>query len=107
MNKFDILRKSREENKYQDEREEKIRLRSYAVAMIIGGMICIVFALVEEWVFNRSGDHLWAIIFGMLFSKYLIDAIKLKKATDVILSIMWGMQFIFRFLSYVTENVFG
>ena len=107
MNKFDILRKSREENKYQDEREKNIRLRSYAVATAIGGTICMVFKIVEEEVFNRSGDHLWVIYGGMMFSKYLIDAIKLKKVSDVIISIGWGLLFILSILSYVTDNVFG
>lgn len=107
MNKDDILKKSREENQNGDEREEKIRLRSYATSAAIGALICMVFVIVEGRVFDRSTTHIWIIYSGIMFSKHLIDAIKLKKKEDVLFSILWGVVFLIHSVLYVIDNVRG
>lgn len=107
MNKEDILQKSRKENKKGDEREEKIKLRSYAISAAIGALICMVFIILEENIFNRSATHIWIIYCGMMFSKHLIDAIKLKKKEDVLFSVLWGSVCLIHSVLYVMDNVGG
>ena len=107
MNKEDILKRSREENKNGDEREEKIKLRSYATSSAIGALICMVFILLEEFVFNRSTTHIWIIYSGIMFSKHLIDAYKLKKKEDVAFSIIYGAICLINCIIYVIDIVRG
>ncbi len=107
MNKDEILKKSREENQNGDEREEKIRLRSYATSTVIGALISMVFVILEGFVFDRSITHICIIYCGMMFSKHLIDAIKLKKKEDVLFSILWGVVFLIHSVLYVIDNVRG
>lgn len=105
MDKEDILTKSREDNQNGDEREEKIKLRSYAISAAIGALLCMIFVLVENVIFNRSTTLIWSIYCGMMFSKSLLDAIKLKKKSDIILSVLWGLCFVTNIIIYVLDNI--
>ena len=107
MNKDDILKKSRDENKNGDEREEKIKLRSYATSSAIGALICMVIVIVEGAIFDRSTTPIWIIYCGMMFSKNIIDAVILKKKADIGLSILWGLLCIFHVVIYILENIGG
>ncbi len=105
MNKEDILAKSRNENKNGDEREERIQLRSYAISQCIGGLICMLFVFVENWVFDRSAAMIWTIYSGMMFSKSILDAIKLKRRMDIALSIIWGLVLVLNAILYIMDNI--
>ena len=105
MNKEDILKMSREENQNGDEREAKIKLRSYAVSASIGALICMVFVLIESVVFDRSTAAIWTIYTGMLFSKSLLDAVKLKRKADIALTILWGICCVLNVAIYILDNI--
>ena len=107
MNKEDILKRSREENKEGDEREERIKLRSYATSAAIGALICLLFVILEGYIFDRSTTHIWIIYCGMMFSKHLIDAIKLKKKNDVLWAVLYGVICLIYVVLYVIDNVRG
>ena len=105
MNKDEILKMSREENQNGDEREEKIKLRTYATSAAIGALLCMIFVFIEEIVFDRNAILIWIIYFGMMFSKGILDAIKLKKKCDIVLSILWGLCFVINIVIYILDNV--
>ena len=105
MNKDDILKKSREENQNGDEREKEIKLRSYATSAAIGALLCMVFVFVENVIFDRSSTLIWIIYCGMMFSKSVLDAIKLKKKFDIVLSILWGLCFAINIVVYILDNI--
>lgn len=107
MIKDEILAKSRNENKNGDEREEKIRLRSYAISAVIGASLCMVFVLIENAIFDRNATMMWIIYFGMIFSKSLLDAIKLKTKSDILFSILWGICFLIDIVVYILDNIGG
>ena len=105
MNKDDILRMSREENQNGDEREEKIKLHSYSISATVGALICMVFILAEGLLFDRSTTVIWIVYCGMMFIKYLLDAIKLKKKLDIIFSVVWGLCGAVNLTSYIVVNI--
>ena len=105
MDRDDILKKSREENKNGDEMEQKIKLRSYAFGAAVGCLLCTVLVFIEDILFNRSAPLLWIIYSGMLFSKSILDAIALKKRLDIILSIFWGLGFLAHIAIYIYDNI--
>lgn len=105
MNKDEILKMSREENKSGDEREEKIKLRSYAISAAIGALLCMVFVFIEEIVFDRSATLVWIIYFGMMLSKSILDAVKLKKKSDICLSIFLSLCFVIDIVIYILDNL--
>jgi hypothetical protein len=104
MNKNDILAKSRNENKNGDERESDIRLRSYAISASIGAIICMLLIIIESF-FDRSTSMIWIIYSGMMVSKDVINAIKLKKKMDIGLSIIWGIVLVLHIILYILDNI--
>ena len=105
MKKEEILQKSREENQNHDEREEQIKLRSYAVSAAIGGLLCMIFVFLERVVFDRSTTLIWAIYSGMMFSKFMMDAVRLKKKMDLVLAILFGLCCVLNIVVYLLENI--
>lgn len=105
MNKEDILKKSRQENKNGDEREQKIQLRSDAISSAIGGLICMVFVFLESYLFDRSAAMIWAIYSGMMFSQSIMNAVKLKRRIDIVLSVIWGIVLILNIVFYILDNI--
>ncbi len=105
MNKDDILKKSRAENRNGDEREEKIRLHSYAMSAAIGGLLCMICVLIENGIFNRSTTLIWTIYTGMMFSQKLLNSIKLKKRFDIVLSVIWGLCCVINAVAYILSNI--
>ena len=101
MNKEDILKRSREENANGDEREEKIKLRSYSISAKFGLCLCMTFVLIEEIAFDRDTTLLWAIYTGMAFCESLLNAVKLKKVRDIIFAVLWGLGFVANIVCYV------
>lgn len=105
MNRDDILKKSREENKNGDEREEKIKLNSFAISAAIGALLCMIFVFIETVFFDRNATLIWIIYCSMMFSKSFLDSIKLKKRTDIVLSILWGLCFVINIVIYILDNI--
>ena len=105
MNKDDILKKSRKENQNGDERENEIRLRSYAKSAAIGALLCVIFMFTEYFVFDRRLTPILIIYAGMMFAKSTLDAIGLKKKVDIITSILLGLGFAMFIVLYILDNV--
>ena len=105
MNKEDVLTLSRQENQNGDEREEKIKLRSYAMSAAIGALLCMILVFIEDMIYNRSTTSLWIIYCGMMFSKNIIDAVKLKKKLEIVLAILWGICLVINSVFYILDNI--
>lgn len=105
MNKEDILKLSRAENKNGDEREQKVRLRSYATSAFIGLFLCIIASFIEDIIFDRSAALLWIIYYGMQFSKSMFEAVKLKNKMDAVLSVVFGLGLVIESIHYVLDNI--
>lgn len=105
MNKEEILNKSRNENQNGDERENKIKLRSYAISAAIGALLCMIFVFIESVIFDRNTTLIWIIYCGMMFSESIMDAVKLKKKLDIGLSILWGLCFVVDIVVYILDNI--
>ncbi|MBQ1977881.1 MAG: hypothetical protein II225_03955 [Ruminococcus sp.] len=105
MNKEDVLQNNCEEDLGSDERETKLKLQSYSISTNIGALICLIYIILEEWVFDRDATIAWGIYTGMMFTKSLFDAIKLKKKSDIALAIIWGLCFTAHAVIYIMSNI--
>lgn len=105
MNKEDILKLSRAENKNGDEREQKVRLRSYATSAFIGLFLCIIASFIEDIIFDRSAALVRIIYYGMQFSHSILNTVKLKNKMDATLSAVWGLGLVIEGINYVLDNI--
>ena len=90
MNKEEILKMSREENKgKQDEREMMVRGTASKVGMSVGAIVCVLLVWMSEFLFNipEVGLAGWFVYFSMGGSSNIVLYVKLKSRQ----SLIWGI----------------
>ena len=93
MEKEEILKKSKQENKNGDEKDLLDRQHSYAIGGSIATFLCLILSIVESSIFNRSDTALWLVYAGTCFSISLVGIIKSKKKWLLIPTIVTGIAF--------------
>lgn len=94
MDREEILKRSRDENKEEDERELAIKVKAGNAAFITGAILCYILYKVTYRVSNYHSVAIPLIMTGMMLPMTLIPAIKLKKRKDWIMSIIYAILFI-------------
>ena len=90
MNKDEILKMSREENKgRQDEREVMAHGTASKVGMSVGAIVCVLLVWASEFLFNipEVGLAGWFVYFSMGGSSNIVLYVKLKSRQ----SLIWGI----------------
>lgn len=93
MNKEEILKKSRLENKEMDERELQILADASKIGMAAGGILSVIIII-----FSRIADipliglSAWSIYFSMYGSRHLYAFIKTKEKIRLVQTII-GITF--------------
>lgn len=105
MDREKILETSRKENKQGDERDFEMRNKSYAISASVGLLLCMVIALVESIVFERTAASVWTIYLGMEFVAPLVGYITTKKKFLLFLSIFMGICFVLMAGTYIRECI--
>lgn len=84
MNKEDILKKSREENKVADEYETHVRLRAGTISKAVGVALAFILVLVDAILLDSSviGTTALTIAFGMNAVEDWIVVIMAKSKTE-------------------------
>ena len=107
MNKDEILKMSREENKgRQDEREMMVYGIASKVGMSVGAIVCVLLVLASEFLFNvpEVGLAGWFVYFAMGGSSNVVLYKNLKKRQYLI----WGLvEIIFAVLFAVSLVIKG
>ena len=88
MNREDILRESRNENRGQDEMEREVRAKAGMLAAKVGGLVCAVMLFLDTILTDRVNNESWAVyctIYGIIC---LIPGVKLKKRAEFFFGII-------------------
>lgn len=104
MNKDEILKMSREENKgRQDEREVMAHGTASKVGMSVGAIVCVLLVWASEFLFNipEVGLAGWFVYFSMGGSNNIVLYKNLKKRQDLI----WGIVEIICAVSFAATLV--
>ena len=108
MNREDILAKSRKENSGQDERELQEAMRAGRISMSFGGAICFIMVLLKTLINDAEAMDIvtytcFCVYGGMGFFQYLWQAIRVKKSSYWIVSVIFGIFFILAGVLFVME----
>lgn len=88
MNKNEILAKSREENKNQDEREKLAIAKASQKATFVGAIVCCIF-IVLDIIFDRGIFYpVYSIYLSMTGATLLFKYFYLKKKHELIFGII-------------------
>ena len=101
MDKDEILKKSREENKDRDFVEAEVLNRANAIAIAVGVMVCSVLrGLLTE---KGTEPAVWTVMFGMMSAGMLVKFVKLRRRHELLLGLLYLGFCLFFFALYLRD----
>ncbi len=89
MDRDEILKRSREENKDQDLVELEVLHRANNIALSVSMLICALISVLHA-VFRDSPDYaVWIVQFGMLSTVMLVKFAKLRRRHELLLGLLY------------------
>ncbi len=91
LKKEDILEASRKENKNTDLAESEANRFASSIASSVGVFICALISLLASTIADIMLYSPWAIYFGMMSANWLVKAIKLKKISNWLITVLFAI----------------
>ena len=105
MDKDEILKKSREENKDRDLVEEAVLARANALSLGVGMMVCGLLSVLSA-VFQDGPDYsVWAVMWAIQASIFLFKYRKLRRRHELALGLFYGALAVFFFVLYLRRTL--
>lgn len=90
MDRDEILKRSREENKDQDLVDLEVLHRANNIALSVSMLICALISVLHA-VFRDSPDYaVWIVQFGMLSTVMLVKFAKLRRRHELLLGLLYA-----------------
>ena len=105
MNKDEILDKSRKENKNQDPYAKDIFQKGVNISIVVSAILATLFYVIQILV--RLGENycLYAIVFSIPATGYLVTAIRLKNRRDITAAIVYIIVTIFFSIIHINHLI--
>lgn len=94
MNREEILEKSRKENRNKDLAELDIEVKAGSVAARVGATACVLISTVFLFAEGMMPSVPWIIYFSIIGTNNLVKFVKLKRKTDLTLTILYFTVFV-------------
>lgn len=95
MNKNEILEMSRKENKNQDPYEKEISQNAGNIAAVVAAILATIFYVIQILVGLGSNYGLYAVVFSVPATGYLVSAIRMKNRRDTLAAIVFIIATVF------------
>lgn len=105
MNKDEVLEKSRNENKNQDEFYAEVNKSSMRVGMLAVVVVCLLLMVVEYFVYGECNNGYIVIITAVNAALNLYKGIKLKDKSFIISGIIWLLVTVIDTANYIMNLV--
>ncbi len=105
MEKDEILKKSREENKNRDFVEEEAVNRANAVAFSVGMMVCGLLSVLHAIFLESVEFSVWVVMWAISASVFLVKYRRLHKRHELIFGLFYGALSIFFFVLYLRRTL--
>ena len=90
MDKEEILKKSREENKDRDLVELEVLHKANNIALSVSMLLCALVSVLHA-VFRDSPDYaVWIVQFGILATVMLVKFAKLRRRHELLFGLLYG-----------------
>ena len=103
MIKEEILEKSRKENKNKDMAEIEVINRTSRITAITGAVLCMVISILDWSITKTINWACWTVDFGMLSVLNVLQYVKLRQNTKLILAIISVLFFALFGYGYIFE----
>lgn len=105
MNKEKILESSRKENKNRDLVELEVAAQAGHIAGRVGAAVCVLLSLVFRLLMDSYLLSPWVIYFSIISTHALVKYAKLRRKTDLILSLVYLAMFFLFLVFFVLRLV--
>ena len=103
MNKEEILKASRKENKNKDLAEIEVMYQAGSHASRVGALVCCLLSLLSSMLAHTMIYSPWVIYFSILATQWLVRFIKMKRRSDLLLTIMFFILSVLAFVGFVRQ----
>ena len=104
MDKDEILKKSREENKNRDFVEAEVLNRANAIALAVGVMVCGVVSILRGLLTEKGTEPaVWTVYFSVLATTMLVKFAKMRKRHELLLGLLYLGFCVFFFALYLRD----
>ena len=105
MDKEEILKRSRKENKNKDEMELSVFSKAGQRACVVGGFVCMAMILLESTFADRFSVSIWSVYLSMVGTVQLVKYQGFKKKYQLIAAfILLALALVF-FVMYLIDLV--
>lgn len=101
MKKDDILNASREEHQNKDLAEIEVIYYAGSHASRVGALVCCLLSLLSSMLAHTMIYSSWVIYFSILSTQWLVRFIKMKRRSDLALTIMFFILSILAFAGFI------
>lgn len=103
MDKEGILQASREENKNKDLAELEILRQAGIHASRVGALVCSLVSLLSSTIAHIVLYSPWVIYFSIIATQWLVRYTKLKRRSDLAISILFLLLAVLSLFGFVTR----
>ena len=89
MNREEILKASRKENKNKDLAEMEVIYQAGSHASRVGALVCCLISLLSSLLAHIMLYSPWIIYFSMISTQWLVRFIKMKRMSDLVVAILF------------------
>ncbi len=89
MNKEEILKASRKENKNRDLADLEASKLAGSIGGKVGATVCALISILGSQIARMMLYSPWVIYFSIMGTNWLVRAIKLKKKSDLVFALMF------------------
>lgn len=101
MKKDDILNASRKEHKNKDLAEIEVIYQAGSHASRVGALVCCLLSLLSSMLAHTMTYSPWVIYFSILSTQWLVRFIKIKRKSDLVLTILFLILSILAFAGFI------
>lgn len=105
MNKEEILEKSRIENKNLDLFEREVSQKAGNLAVIIAAILATVFYVIQFFVGLGQNYGLYAVVFSIPATGYLVKALRMKNKKDIVAAAVFIIVTLFFSVTHVSHLI--
>lgn len=105
MKKDEILAKSRKENKDQDLFEKDVSQKGGNAGALVAMILATIFYVVQIFLGGGTNYGLYAVVFSVPTTGYLVKAMRMKKKKDIILAIIYILATLFFSIIHINHLI--
>ncbi len=103
MDKEEILKASRKENKNKDLAELEVTFQAGSHASRVGALACCLISLLSSTLADIMLYSPWFIYFCIMGTNWLIRFIRLKRKSDLVLTVLFLILAILSLVGFITR----